>query len=213
MTERELVAIAASTMYASGDITTGTKPTFLNCVSGRDRYALVDTTASDRPLAEGDVVFLDGGGAGDGYMSDIIRLIAVGAISDGGGAVRRDRPHGARRRGRRASGRAPACPSCSRPARPSSTRPGWEGPAGACPGTASAWSSGSVRSSATTPVIRSRTWRCRPGMTLSLEPILMPRDDAGVVGVFVFENQVAVTADGVEVLSGDLETRLWRAPA
>jgi Xaa-Pro aminopeptidase len=53
----------------------------------------------------------------------------------------------------------------------------------------------------------------RPGMTLSLEPILAPVDDDGLAGIFVFENQVQVVADGVEVLSGDLETRLWRAPA
>jgi Xaa-Pro aminopeptidase len=53
----------------------------------------------------------------------------------------------------------------------------------------------------------------RPGMTLSLEPILAPVDDQGLAGIFVFENQVLVVDGGVEVLSGDLETRLWRAPA
>jgi hypothetical protein len=50
-------------------------------------------------------------------------------------------------------------------------------------------------------------------MTLCLEPILMPSDETGVAGVFVFEHQVHITPDGAEVLSGDLETRLRRAPA
>jgi Xaa-Pro aminopeptidase len=53
----------------------------------------------------------------------------------------------------------------------------------------------------------------RPGMTLCLEPILMPMDASGAVaGVFVFEEQVAVTADGHELLSDGLATTLWRAP-
>jgi Creatinase/Prolidase N-terminal domain len=37
MTERELVSAATSTMHRDG-VTAGTRPTFLNCVSGRDRY-------------------------------------------------------------------------------------------------------------------------------------------------------------------------------
>jgi hypothetical protein len=53
----------------------------------------------------------------------------------------------------------------------------------------------------------------RPGMTLCLEPILMPVGaDGAVAGVFVFEEQVAVTGDGHELLSDGLATTLWRAP-
>lgn len=50
-------------------------------------------------------------------------------------------------------------------------------------------------------------------MTFCLEPILMPSDDQGLQGIFVFEHQVHVTDGPAEVLSGDLETRLRRAPA
>jgi Xaa-Pro aminopeptidase len=211
MTEREFVAVAASTMYADG-ITTGSKPTFLNCVSGRDRYALVDTTASDRPFVAGDVVFLDGGGAGDGYMSDIIRLVAIGAISPAAeryveiartaleAVVGRVRP-GTRVSELFAAGQAVF------------DEAGVGGAGGGLSGHGigmDLWERPFVRDHTGDPV---EDVALRPGMTLSLEPILMPRDEAGVVGVFVFENQVAVTADGVEVLSGDLETRLWRAPA
>lgn len=74
MTEKELVAIISSTMYRSGT-TAGTKPLFVNCVSGRARYPLVDSPASDNVLGDGDIVFVDGGGASDGYVSDILRLI------------------------------------------------------------------------------------------------------------------------------------------
>src|SRR5690348_2208252 len=70
MTEKELVSIIASTMYATGS-TAGTRPVFVNSVSGRERYPLVDTPASDRRIAAGDVVFIDGGAASDGYVSDI----------------------------------------------------------------------------------------------------------------------------------------------
>ena len=79
MTEKELVAVIGSTMYSSGT-TAGTKPLFVNCVSGRDRYPLVDSPASDNVLADGDIVFVDGGGASDGYVSDILRLIGIGPL-------------------------------------------------------------------------------------------------------------------------------------
>src|SRR5580658_1434617 len=59
MTEKELVAIIASVMYANGT-TAGTKPLFVNCVSGRTRYTLVDSPASDNVIADGDIVFVDG---------------------------------------------------------------------------------------------------------------------------------------------------------
>ena len=49
-------------------------------------------------------------------------------------------------------------------------------------------------------------------MVLCLEPILAPaHPDGGLAGIFVFEQQVLVTADGCEVLSGELPADLWRA--
>ena len=49
-------------------------------------------------------------------------------------------------------------------------------------------------------------------MVLCLEPILAPaHPDGGLAGIFVFEQQVLVTAGGCEVLSGELPASLWRA--
>ena len=47
-------------------------------------------------------------------------------------------------------------------------------------------------------------------MVLCIEPILAPpHPDGGLAGIFVFEQQVLVTADGCEVLSGALPATLW----
>jgi Xaa-Pro aminopeptidase len=52
----------------------------------------------------------------------------------------------------------------------------------------------------------------REGMVLCLEPILAPEHPAGgLAGVFVFEQQVVVTATGCDVLSAALPARLWEA--
>jgi Xaa-Pro aminopeptidase len=53
-----------------------------------------------------------------------------------------------------------------------------------------------------------------PGMVLCLEPILAPpHPDGGLAGIFVFEQQVLVTHDGCEVLSGELPAHLWEVGA
>src|SRR5262249_5214081 len=79
MTEKELVATIGSTMYLSG-ATAGSKPLFVDCVAGRKRYPLVDSPASGNVLADGGVVCVDGGGASDGYVSDILRIIGIGRL-------------------------------------------------------------------------------------------------------------------------------------
>lgn len=211
MTERELVAVATATMHREG-ITAGTKPTFLNCVSGRDRYPLVDSPASDRPLAAGDVVFLDGGGACDGYISDIIRLIAVGEIGPA-----------AERYAETALSALDAAIAAARPGATASdlfaagqavyTEAGVGAFGGGISGHGiglELWERPLVRDHSADP---GEDVTLRAGMTFCLEPILMPSDADGIAGVFVFEHQIHVTDDGAEVLSADLETRLYRAPA
>src|ERR1700745_1561993 len=66
MTEKDLGAVIGSTMYRRG-ATAGTKPLFVNCVSGRTRYPLVDSPASDNVIADGDNVFVGGRGGCCGY--------------------------------------------------------------------------------------------------------------------------------------------------
>lgn len=211
MTEKELVSIVSSTMHAQG-VTAGTRPTFLNCVSGPDRYALVDSPASDRRLTEGDVVFLDGGGGCDGYFSDIIRLIAIGEIG----------PE-AERYAETARTALGAMVAAARPGVTASRL--WatgqavydDAGVGAFGGGVSGhgigtelWERPLVKDHSAEPA---EDATLRPGMTFCLEPILMPSDGGAPLGVFVFEHQVHITDSGAEVLSADLETRLRRAPA
>ena len=110
MTEKELVAVIGSTMYSSGT-TAGSKPLFVNCVSGRQRYPLVDSPASDNVLADGDVVFVDGGGASDGYVSDILRIIGIGPLRSRGPALRGGRGRGHPGHDRRGPARGPRVPA------------------------------------------------------------------------------------------------------
>jgi Xaa-Pro aminopeptidase len=207
MTEKELVSIIASTMYSTGS-TAGTRPAFVNSVSGRERYPLVDTPASDRRIAAGDVVFIDGGAASDGYVSDILRLIGVGPLRA------EDRRYaevaaaataamvGAVRPGVRVS-------ELLRAAEAEVAAAGVATPVGAVGGHGiglELWER---------PLIKEHADPCedvslRPGMVLCLEPILAPpHPDGGLAGVFVFEQQVLVTPVGCEVLSAALPARLW----
>jgi hypothetical protein len=56
--------------------------------------------------------------------------------------------------------------------------------------------------------------RLREGMTICLEPLLAPtRPDGGLEGVFAFEEVVAITSAGCDVLSEALGRELVRAPA
>jgi Xaa-Pro aminopeptidase len=207
MTEKELVAIIGSTMYRSG-ATAGTKPLFVNCVSGRVRYPLVDSPASDNVIADGDIVFVDGGGACDGYVSDILRLIGVGRL----------RPED-RRYAEVAAGATQAMIDAVKPGTTVSELVGA--------------ATASVRAAGVTEAVGEITghgiglelWErpilrvpddpaddvaIRPGMVLCLEPILAPpHPDGGLAGIFVIEQQVLVTGDGHEVLSGDLPGRLF----
>ncbi len=211
MTEKDLVAVIGSTMYRSG-ATAGTKPLFVNCVSGRTRYPLVDSPASDNVISDGDIVFVDGGGACDGYMSDILRLIGVGTL----------RPED-RRYAEVAGGATLAMIDAARPgvrvseliraAATHVTSAGLVEQVGEIAGHGiglELWER---------PLIRVHDdpdddVALRPGMVLCLEPILAPPHPAGgLAGIFVFEQQVLVTQDGCEVLSGALPARLWEVGA
>ncbi len=208
MTEKELVAVIGSTMYSSGT-TAGSKPLFVNCVSGRKRYPLVDSPASDNVLADGDVVFVDGGGASDGYVSDILRIIGIGPLRGedlryAEVAAEATRVMiGAVRPGVRVSQLIGAASEYVKSA-------GVDDPVGVVAGHGiglELWER---------PIIQVHEdpdddVAVVPGMVLCLEPILAPaHPDGGLAGVFVIEQQVLVTQDGCEVLSGALPDELWR---
>jgi Xaa-Pro aminopeptidase len=207
MTEKELVSIIATTMYSTGS-TAGTRPVFVNSVSGRERYPLVDTPASDRRITAGDVVFIDGGAASDGYVSDILRLIGVGPL----------RPED-RRYAEVAAAATAAMVGAVRPgvrvsdllraAAADVAAAGVTDPVGAVAGHGiglELWER---------PLIKEHTdpdedVSLRPGMVLCLEPILAPpHPGGGLAGIFVFEQQVLVTSTGCDVLSAALPAHLW----
>jgi Xaa-Pro aminopeptidase len=209
MTEKELVAIISATMYRSG-ATAGTKPLFVNCVSGRARYPLVDSPASDNVIGDGDIVFVDGGGACDGYVSDILRLIGVGRL----------RPED-RRYAEVAAEATQVMVDAVRPGVRVSELIG-----AAARHVAAAGLTEQVGEVAghgiglelwERPLIRVHDdpdddVAAAPGMVLCLEPILAPPHPAGgLAGIFVFEQQVLVTETGCDVLSGELPARLWQA--
>jgi Xaa-Pro aminopeptidase len=207
MTEKELVSIIAATMYSTGS-TAGTRPVFVNSVSGRERYSLVDTPASDRRISAGDIVFIDGGAASDGYVSDILRLIGVGPLRA------EDRRYaevaaaatatmvGAVRPGVRVS-------DLLRAAAADVAAAGVATPVGVVAGHGiglELWERPLIKEHADPDEDVS----LRPGMVLCLEPILAPpHPDGGLAGIFVFEQQVLVTGSGCEVLSAALPAQLW----
>jgi Xaa-Pro aminopeptidase len=209
MTEKELVAIIASAMYSNGT-TAGTKPLFVNCVSGRTRYPLVDSPASDNVLADGDIVFVDGGGACDGYVSDILRLIGIGHI----------RPED-RRYAEVAAGATQAMIDALRPGVRVSqlirTAARHVAGAGLTEEIGAVAGHGIGLELWERPLISEHNnpdddVAVRPGMVLCVEPILAPpHPDGGLAGIFVIEQQVLVTSDGCEVLSTGLPPRLHPA--
>jgi Xaa-Pro dipeptidase len=207
MTEKDLVSIIASTMYSTGS-TAGTRPVFVNSVSGRERYSLVDTPASDRRIAAGDVVFIDGGAASDGYVSDILRLIGVGPLRAEDrryaevAAAATTTMVGAVRPGVRVS-------DLLRAAAAEVAAAGVTTEVGAVGGHGiglELWERPLIKEHADPDEDVS----LRPGMVLCLEPILAPaHPGGGLAGIVVFEQQVLVTPAGCEVLSAALPARLW----
>jgi Xaa-Pro aminopeptidase len=207
MTEKELVSVIASTMYATGS-TAGTRPVFVNSVSGRERYPLVDTPASDRRIAAGDVVFIDGGAASDGYVSDILRLIGVGPLRT------EDRRYAEVAAAATATMVAAVRPGVRvsdllRAAVADVAAAGITTEVGAVGGHGiglELWERPLIKEHADPD----ENVSLRPGMVLCLEPILAPpHPDGGLAGVFVFEQQVLVTGTGCEVLSAALPAQLW----
>jgi Xaa-Pro aminopeptidase len=157
-------------------------------------------------------VFVDGGGACDGYVSDILRLIGVGRV----------RPED-RRYAEVAAGATQAMIDAARPGTRVSdlirAAAAHVRSAGLAEEVGEIAGHGIGLELWERPIVREHDdpdddVALRPGMVLCLEPILAPpHPDGGLAGIFVFEQQVLVTGDGCEVLSGDLPARLWEASA
>lgn len=81
MTEKELARVMGSTMYAEG-AEFGIQPSFLAMMSGPERYKTLNALASDKELAAGDLVIIDGGAVYGGYSTDFIRQACLGEPTD-----------------------------------------------------------------------------------------------------------------------------------
>lgn len=210
MSEEELLSCIGSAMYANG-CTASTHSLFLNAVAGRDRFRLVDAPGSGRRLRAGDVVFVDGGGPSRGYLSDIIRIAAVGDVGARAEAWMEAAlaANEAMRRAARAGTTVSALYDAGRAVY---DELGLGDAAGGLFGHGiglEVWERPFVKrhDDAREDVT------LRPGMTLCLEPILAPTEDGAPAGLFVVEDMVAVTDGQADVLSEGLPREFARIPA
>jgi Xaa-Pro aminopeptidase len=211
VTEASLTRIAAQAMLAAG-VRPSVTPMTLIFLAGAERYRQVVQPASDRPIREGEQVWLDGGGSVDGYRADFIRSGVIGRLTDSAEhyydvAVQAlDAAVEALGPGRKLGESWSAAQACFDDAGVGSFTliPGqighsigldhWELPLIGKPGT----EQGEVTA--------------RPGMVLCVEPTIvgMDGDDDWTSGIFTAEDQVVVTETGVEVLTTQIPRELVR---
>ncbi len=211
VTEASLTRIAAQAMLAAGARPSVT-PMTLIFLAGPERYRQVLQPASDRPINEGEQVWLDGGCSVDGYRADFIRSGVIGRLSDKAEhyydvAVQAlDASVEALGPGRKLGESWSAAQACFDDAGVGAFTliPGqighsigldhWELPLVGKPGT----EQGEVVA--------------RPGMVLCVEPTIvgMDGDDEWRSGIFTAEDQVLITEQGVEVLTKQIPRTLVR---
>lgn len=211
ITEASLTRIAAQAMLAAGARPSVT-PMTLIFLAGPERYRQVVQPASERPIHEGEQVWLDGGCSVDGYRADFIRSGVIGRLTDSAehyydvavqaldAAVEGLGP------GRKLGESWSAAQACFDDAGVGAFTliPGqighsigldhWELPLIGKPGS----EQGEVVA--------------RPGMVLCVEPTIvgMDGDEQWTSGIFTAEDQVVVTESGVEVLTTQIPRTLVR---
>jgi Xaa-Pro aminopeptidase len=156
-------------------------------------------------------VFIDGGGPTRGYMSDIIRIGAVGDVGAEAEAWMSSAvaANAAMRRAARSGTTASALYEAGRSAYVD---------AGFGESAGSLFGHGIGLEVWERPFIQRHDdlredVRLRPGMTLCLEPMLAPVDENGALrGLFVVEDMVAVTEGDADVLSEGLDREFARIP-
>jgi Xaa-Pro aminopeptidase len=211
VTEAALTRIAAQAMLAAGARPSVT-PMTLIFLAGAERYRQVVQPAIERPIREGEQVWLDGGCSVDGYRADFIRSGVIGRLSDSAehyyevsvqaldAAVEAIGP------GRKLGESWSAAQACFDDAGVGAFAliPGqighsigldhWELPLIGKPGS----EQGEVIA--------------RPGMVLCVEPTIvgMDGDEEWRSGIFTAEDQVVVTESGVEILTTQIPRTLVR---
>jgi Xaa-Pro aminopeptidase len=212
ISEKELVRVMGATMFAEG-AELGTQPTFLCLAGGPERYRMANALASDYCVAEGDIVFIDGGAVYDGYATDFIRQACLGEPRDD-----------QRRWFEVAIEANNACIEA--------IRPGVTGSDVYEAGMAVFEREGLLEFSVVNIVghgtgmeIHELPWlgerdtvftsgtTLQPGMVVCIEPVIAGMDGPDWrAGCFIVEEKVLVTETGSEVLTTDLPKDLWIEP-
>jgi Xaa-Pro aminopeptidase len=211
VSEATLTRTAAQAMLAAGARPSVT-PMTLIFLAGPGRYRQIVQPAGDRPIHEGEQVWLDGGCSVDGYRADFIRSGVIGRLSDSAEhyydvAVQAlDASVEALGPGRKLGESWSAAQACFDDAGVGAFAliPGqighsigldhWELPLIGKPDS----EQGEVIA--------------RPGMVLCVEPTIvgMDGDDEWTSGIFTAEDQVVITQSGVEVLTTQIPRTLVR---
>jgi Xaa-Pro aminopeptidase len=211
VTEVDLTRIATHAMLDAG-ARPAIEPATLIFLAGAERYRQVVQPAVDRAVQPGEQVWLDGGCVYEGYRADFMRSAVIGRLPDQAerwyqvaiesteaaiGAMGPGRPLGdawvAAQRVLDGAGVGQFTLI------PAMTGHGigldhWEPPLVSQPGTPYS------------------DVRARPGMVFSVEPTIVgpDGDDEWRSGLFVVEDQLVVTSEGVDVLTGSIPRELVR---
>jgi Xaa-Pro aminopeptidase len=209
-TEVELTRVAAEAMLHAG-ARPGMEPFMLKFIAGEERFGEHLLLSTDRPISAGEQVHADGGCAVDGYRCDFMRSAVIGRLSDSSegsydlAVAALEAGLAGLRPGKPLANAWTAAADVFRAAGqeggPTLTwghgigLDHWEPPQIAAPGTPEG------------------ELVARPGMVLCFEPSAGSETEAShqLPGVFIVEDQVAVTSEGVEVLTSALPRTLFRA--
>jgi Xaa-Pro dipeptidase len=209
-TEAELTRTAAEAMLQAG-ARPGMEPFMLKFIAGPDRFPEHLLLSTSRPIAAGEQVHADGGCAVDGYRCDFMRSAVIGRLPD---AAERDYDLAIRA--------LEAALARLKPGRPLGNA--WTAAAevfkadGHETGATLTWGHGIGLEHWEPPQIAppgtpAGDIVARPGMVLCVEPSAGSevRGAEPVEGTFIVEDQVAVTADGIEILTSPMPRTLFRA--
>jgi Xaa-Pro dipeptidase len=209
-TEAGLTRVAAEAMLHAG-ARPGMEPFMLKFIAGQDRFPEHLLLSTERPVAAGEQVHADGGCAVDGYRCDFMRSAVIGRLSDGAESAYElaisaleaglARLEPGKPLGNAWTAAADVFKAAGLDGGPTLTwghgigLDHWEPPQISAPGTPEG------------------DLVARPGMVLCFEPSVdsESQEPDPMAGVFIVEDQVAVSSEGVEVLTSTLPRALFRA--
>jgi Xaa-Pro aminopeptidase len=208
-TEAELTRRAAEAMLRAG-ARPGMEPFMLKFIAGTDRFSQALLLSTSRSVAAGEQLHADGGCAVDGYRCDFMRSAVIGRL-----------PERAEEEYELAIKALEAGLSELKPGKPLAAA--WQGAAdtfkaaGRAGGATLTWGHGIGLDHWEPPQISgpgtpAGDLVARPGMVLCVEPSAGSELQTGPpIGVFIVEDQVAVTSKGIEVLTSVMPRALFRA--